>query len=343
MSFTAKKPFYKSKPFLIVGSNVLVIAIVAAVLFIVNTDDNKKEVKKTTPTTTVKKKNLKAPLTGLDDIDGQANSRPALAVKIGNNIEARPQAGITEADIVYEEIVEGGITRYMAIFNSTVPERVGPVRSVRGMDPNIALNWGGIFAYSGGTDVNENKIRSTKGILALNETAAGTGMKRDSARGAPNNLYVIPSEMFSKGGKPVPPKAQFKYSQEVSLLADPASTFVVGFRSGFACTWKFDRETGKYQRSYGAKPVVDQQGIQVGVDNVIVQFINYPSESEGITTGSGEAWLFRNGKVVKGTWSRPTNSKPATYKDVEGNVMLLKQGQTWVELASTATEVTVTP
>lgn len=342
MTFKSKKPFFKSKPFLAIAGCVLIIAIVGAVLLL-KSDDAKKSETTTTTTTTVPKKDAIAPLTGVADPTGESLTRPALAVKIGNNSEARPQAGITEADIVYEEIVEGGITRYMAIFNSTVPERVGPVRSVRGMDPNIALNWGGIVAYSGGSAANEKKIKNTDGILALNETAAGNGMKRDSSRGAPNNLYVIPSVMFEKGGTPVPPVAQFKYGKEASVLADPASKFVVEFKSGFACTWTYDVATQKYLRSYGAKPVVDQKSKQVAADNIVVQFIQYPSESEGITTGTGDAWIFRNGKVLKGTWERPSTNAPATFKDVEGNVMKLKPGQTWVELASTTTGVTVTP
>ncbi|HMS24765.1 MAG TPA: DUF3048 domain-containing protein [Acidimicrobiia bacterium] len=344
MSFKSRTPVYRKKPFVIVGAMAIVIALVGVILFSTQSDPSKVAVKKKSPvTTTTEKKIVLAPLTGLEDPTGDSRERPAVAIKIGNNPEARPQAGITEADIVYEEIVEGGITRYLAIFNSTVPERVGPVRSVRGMDPNIALNWGGIFAYSGGAAKNEAKIKSTKGILALNETAAGSGMKRDSSRGAPNNLYAIPSVLYTKGGTPVPPIAQFVYSPKPSLLADPASSFIVGFKSGFACTWKYDVATSKYLRSYTSNPVVDQKGKQVAAENVVVQFISYPSESEGITTGSGNVWIFRNGKVVKGTWERPTTEAPATFKDAEGNILSLQPGQTWVELASTSTVVTVTP
>ncbi len=343
MTFKSRKSFFKSKPFLIGGAALIVICVVGVVLFSSSNNDSKADVTVSSTTTTAPKKNPIAPLTGVEDPSGDSLKRPALAIKIGNNPEARPQAGIAEADIVYEEIVEGGITRFMGIYHSSVPERVGPVRSVRGMDPNIALNWGGIFAYSGGAAQNEKKIRNTKGILALNETAAGNGMKRDSSRGAPNNLYAIPSVLFEQEGTPIPPVAQFKFSKNVSVLADLASKFVVEFKSGFACTWTYDAKTEKYLRSYGTKPFVDQKGTQVAADSVVVQFIQYPSESEGITTGTGDVWIFRNGKVLKGTWERPTTAAPATFKDVEGNDMKLKAGQTWVELASTTTPVTVTP
>ncbi|HSO95040.1 MAG TPA: DUF3048 domain-containing protein, partial [Acidimicrobiia bacterium] len=91
-----------------------------------------------------------APLTGQPDTNG-ARHRPALAVKIENTPDARPQAGLDTADVVYEEQVEGGITRFWAVFNSTRPTTVGPIRSVRAMDPNLLAPLGGIAAYSGGT------------------------------------------------------------------------------------------------------------------------------------------------------------------------------------------------
>ena len=90
-----------------------------------------------------------APLTGLADPSGASLTRPALSVKVENTDAARPQAGIDQADVLYEEVVEGNITRFIAIFNSTVPDVIGPVRSVRQEDPDIVWPLGGVFAYSG--------------------------------------------------------------------------------------------------------------------------------------------------------------------------------------------------
>src|SRR5216110_2587366 len=90
-----------------------------------------------------------APLTGLPDPHGVANHRPAITVKV-NNTDARPQAGIDQADVVYEEVVEGGYTRLAAIFNSHAPGKAGPVRSVRRTDQSIVWPIGGVFVYSGG-------------------------------------------------------------------------------------------------------------------------------------------------------------------------------------------------
>lgn len=341
MSFQSRSTWWKNKYFL---SGVGVVIVGAVIGFaVLSGSEKKEEPAATTSTTTTTKEKITAPLTGLVDESGETQNRPAVAIKIGNNPEARPQAGINDADIMYEEIVEGGVTRYMGVYHSQSPERVGPVRSVRGMDPNIALNWGGVFAYSGGAAKNETKIQNSDGILALNETAAGDAMKRDSARSAPNNLYALPAKLFVKEGTPVPPRAQFTYSSQVPSTAQTASQFVVAFQGGFAATWTYDVETKRYLRSYGTKPVVDQEGEQTAYDNIVVQFITYPSESEGITTGTGDVWIFRNGKLVKGTWDRPGTSLPAEFTDSDGNVIALTPGQTWVALASKTTPVTVTP
>ena len=88
------------------------------------------------------------PLTGIES--GTVPARPALAVKIENSVDARPQTGLNAADMVWEEVVEGGITRYVAVYHSTLPAQIGPIRSVRPMDPAIAAPLHGLFAFSGG-------------------------------------------------------------------------------------------------------------------------------------------------------------------------------------------------
>ena len=115
----------------------------------------------TTTTTTVVHRRVAA-LTGLPDPTAVTKRRSALTIKIDNTPEAHPQYGINEADVVYEEIVEGGITRLAAIFNSNLPTKVGPVRSVRRTDREIVFPIGGIFAFSGGAQyaISEHRDRA---------------------------------------------------------------------------------------------------------------------------------------------------------------------------------------
>src|SRR5580693_9015689 len=113
-----------------------------------------------------------APLTGLPDATGVSLTRPALTVKIENTPEALPQWGISEADVVYEEIVNGGITRLAAIFNSHAPTKIGPVRSVRPTDTQVVWPIGGIFAYSGGAPYAVDSIETVPSLTLVNETQA---------------------------------------------------------------------------------------------------------------------------------------------------------------------------
>src|ERR1700683_1618819 len=145
------------------------------------------------------------PLTGLPDPTGQALTRPALSIKIENTPEARPQTGLDQADVVYEEVTEGGITRFMAVFNSQVPAVIGPIRSARAMDPDLFTPLGGIFAYSGADAPNVALVNAVAGVdvIADNGTTS-TGMYRDPTKGSPHNLYGQTALLFAKGGKPAP-------------------------------------------------------------------------------------------------------------------------------------------
>src|SRR6202167_1507249 len=135
----------------------------------------------TTTTTTTLPPSPTAPLTGLRDPSGLSVKRPALTIKIENTPQALPQWGIDQADVVYEEIVNGGITRLAAIFNSHAPAKVGPVRSVRPTDTQVVWPLGGIFAHSGGAPYAVASIQTVPSLTLVNETQAGDAMFRDNA------------------------------------------------------------------------------------------------------------------------------------------------------------------
>src|SRR4051812_22578053 len=124
-------------------------------------------------------------------------NRPALAVKIENSIDARPQTGLNAADMVWEEVVEGGITRYVAVFNSTIPPEIGPVRSVRPMDPAIAVPLHGVLAFSGGAGWILNLVKQS-GAQTLSQDAGNAGFYRSRARSAPHNVYATPQTLINQ-------------------------------------------------------------------------------------------------------------------------------------------------
>src|SRR4051794_9278339 len=136
-----------------------------------------------------------APFTGLPDATRASLKRCAITVKIDNTKNGHPKYGVEQADVVYEEVVEGGITRLAAVFNSHDPDRVGPVRSVRKTDQSLVWPIGGVFVYSGGAPYAIASI-STAPVVRLDETRAGPLMFRDHSRRAPWNLYAHVNFMY---------------------------------------------------------------------------------------------------------------------------------------------------
>src|ERR1700683_2490962 len=151
-----------------------------------------------------------AALTGLPDPTAVTKRRSALTIKMDNTPQAHPQYGINRADVVYEEIVEGGITRLAAIFNSNLPTKVGPVRSVRRTDREIVFPIGGIFAFSGGAQYAITSIE-TAPVKLIQESNAGAAMYRDPTRPPPHNLFANAVLLMKEGGKVHPPPALFTY------------------------------------------------------------------------------------------------------------------------------------
>jgi len=301
-----------------------------------------------TTTTTTKPHYPTAPLTGLPDPSGLSLKRPALTVKIENTPQALPQWGIDQADVVYEEIVNGGITRLAAIFNSHAPAKVGPVRSVRPTDTQVVWPLGGIFAYSGGAPYAVASI-STAPVKLVDESSAGTAMFRDPNLYAPHNLFAVAPQLFAFGGTPVPPPPLFSYrpsTQKAGGLA--VVSFVVTFPSMYPVTWTWDTATASWDRTLFGMADVTGTGVRESPKNVIVMFVNYVN---GIGTeasyanlqGSGTAAFFVDGKETEGTWSRgPSKADVIQYKTANGKTALLTPGQTWVELLNVGAPLSVT-
>jgi hypothetical protein len=280
-----------------------------------------------------------APLTGLPDPTGQSLTRPALSIKIENTPEARPQTGLDAADVVYEEITEAGITRFLAVFNSTIPPMAGPVRSGRIMDPDLLAPLGGIFAYSGGIQQTEQAISATPGVNVIVDTGSDPALIRDKTKQAPHNLYAVTNLLLARGGKPVPPAPLFQYLPAGQpFTGTGVSAFTVHFDELYRPTYTYDPASNTWKRSIGLTPFTDTDGpgVQDAPTNVIVQFVscclNSPEGGNYQTVGNGDMVVFSAGREVQGHWSRATNTQPIQYTDLNGNPIKLTPGKTWVEL-----------
>ena len=278
-----------------------------------------------------------APLTGLPDPSGESVKRPAVSVKVENTAAAVPQGGLEQADVVYEEVVEGNITRLVAMFNSQVPAVIGPVRSVRAIDPDIIWPLGGIFAFSGGAPGNvDAALAAPVNVITENNTdILVRNASGQPPRDAPHNLYALGPQLFGAGGQPVPPPPLFQYylpGAPPNPLAPGVLSMHIGFDAGYDSNYTWDAPSGTWQRTFLGGPHLTVSGKQVAPNNVVVQFTQYTGEAEGSTVGEGDVWVFSDGQLRQGRWIRPDHTQPARYVDPAGQPILLRPGTTWVEL-----------
>lgn len=287
------------------------------------------------------------PLTGLPVTDPGLAERPALVVKIDNNARARPQSGLNEADIVFEEIVEVQ-TRFAVVFHSQGADPVGPIRSGRTQDVLLlgSLN-SPLFMWSGG---NGNVTRTIEGSDFVNLSAQrsnvykAAGFFRSSERSNPHDLYASTTGAWTLApeGATAPPQ-QFLYRKQDDVAVGEAATGLDLNMDGLPIEWRFDAPSGAYLRSNNGTPHMDALSGQVSTENVLVMFVDYqPSPAderspEAQTIGTGEAWLFTGGVLARGTWTRNDRLSAIVLHDAAGATIPLTPGRTFIELARVAT------
>jgi len=281
------------------------------------------------------------PLTGLPRGSGDA-TLPSLAAKIDNASQARPQVGLDEADIVFEELVEGGLTRYVAVWHSSVPAEIGPVRSVRPMDPDIVSPFGGILAYSGGQQRFVEAMLDAPVASAINgQSDVEDFFYRTSDKVAPHNVLVLGPELVSYFADRQGPPPQFNYATGVedasaTLTGSEASALRVNFSGVSAPTWTWSPDDEAFLRSQtNGAPDTALSGTQLSAHNVVVIEVDIDVIQDIPTTqmvSSGEGLVATGGKVVRVSWNKPSAVSPIELTDSSGARVLLAPGQTWVEL-----------
>jgi hypothetical protein len=288
------------------------------------------------------------PLTGLPVTDPAVAARPALVVKIDNNRSARPQSGLNEADIVFEEIVEVQ-TRFAAVFHSQGADPVGPIRSGRTQDIALLGSFNRpLFTWSGGNK-NVTKAIDNSDLVSLSaqnlHAYQGGGFFRFNQRRSPHNLYAQTSKLWTLAAPGAgPPPQQFQYRAAGEPVLGEVASGATGDMFGLSITWMFDPVTGLYGRTSGGEAHSDAlSGGQVTTNNVVVMEVAYrPSPAdvrspEAQTVGTGSALVFTGGKVVRGTWTRTDRLSPVVLTAADGSPILLTPGRTFVELARSGT------
>ena len=294
-------------------------------------------------------------LTGLPQDDPKKQDRPALTVKIDNAPVARPQSGLDRADVIYEEVVEGGVVRFLAVFHSRDAEAIGPVRSVRPVDPDIVTPIKGLFAYSGGTPPFVAAIKKAPVTLVGFDERTKAYTKR-KGKPAPHNLFTSTAELYEgakESAQPPPPLFTFLPSDQAFGVAggSPLTHFAVQMGGPTKAAWDWDAGAGVWRRLTNGTPHTVEGGEQIGSANVIVQFVKYRDtaarDAAGFRVptaevkGTGEAWVLSGGRLIKAKWEKKNAAAITLYTDSAGLPVRLRPGTTWVSLAPTGAQTTV--
>ena len=279
--------------------------------------------------------------------------RRVVAVKIDNHPKARPQSGLQAADAVYEILVEGGLTRFIALFHQSDVDYIGPNRSGRPTDSTvIAALSGAPFQISGAQSWVQRIFRSD-GINVVYDNGVTTG--RISSRSAPQNLYTsslaIRQWADDKGWPDENPGNLFTYGEPTPGEGE-ATKIVVEFSNAPPAVWAWDGE--QYLRFNGTTPHewVDKDGTrgQVSFDTIVTMKMRRYTKSDPTgkgssvpamdTIGTGDAFVFSNGQVVGGTWERGSTDDPFSLIGVDGSEIVLPPGRVWISLVPDTKNIT---
>lgn len=279
-----------------------------------------------------------APLTGLA-VDHEITDRVVM-VMVNNHSKARPQSGLDQADMVYEMLEEGLITRFMAFYQSHSPKTVGPVRSIRPYNVELGQGFDAIMSHAGGSVAALSMIKGGE-YADLDEIYAyGKAYWRDKSRRAPHNLYTSIAKLragaeekgYSLGGNT--PVFSYK-SVDEPMSGDAATAIHVTYSKRNTAGYEYDEATKQYKRLTAGKPHMDKEtGKQLTATNVLViaarhQTLDQEGRLEIDTTGPGEGYIFQRGKALPITWERRDGAIRAYQNGIE---VKLYPGTTWVNV-----------
>jgi hypothetical protein len=294
------------------------------------------------PTVSEPTPELILPLTGLPATGG-VPERPALVVKVDNTARSRPQLGLSSADLVVEELVEGGLTRLAVMYHSTLPAIVAPVRSVRTTDVGIVAPTGGALVASGGARRVLQAIGAA-GITVLSSSEAG--LSRDPSRRAPYDVVLDPTLALTAAAglvEPAVPYLPWAPADAAPATGTPAASAAVTFSGGHTTRWQL--VDGAWLRLDDLATEGDQfRAVNLLVLRVTTRDAGYRDPAgnpvpETVLEGSGQALLLTGGQVVRGSWSKASAAAPFRLADASGADLGVPPGTTWIELVPEAGSV----
>lgn len=302
----------------------------------------------TTPNSPTEQKYY-APYTGEEVTKEVANNIAFMSI-IENSPEARPQSGFTEADIVFEAMAEGGITRCLALYQKDNSPKIGPVRSMRTYFIDLAYEYNLPFAHCGGSHDALDRINKEK-PMSLNEMVNGSYYWRDKTiKIQEHGLYTstdkIKALITEKDYIKSPTvKLNFDKAYWDNLNAPAANNITVKFNGQYTTAYTF--KDGLYYKSMNKIPSINKEDSKpVAVKNIVIQKVNYRTRANELyldadLIGQGDGYIISNGKAQKVTWSKADLHSQTIFKDENGKIVPLNPGKTWWHLLDQTSNLTI--
>ncbi|WP_353894388.1 DUF3048 domain-containing protein [Proteinivorax hydrogeniformans] len=260
----------------------------------------------------------------------QTEPNPIYGVVYDNSPNARPQHGISQASLVYEHEVEGRATRYLALF-STLPSKVGPIRSAREHSTKLAWENDVNFVYASAS--RDNLERIEKWGLSRTNALYHSAFYRDSNRRAPHNLYVNLSTLNTAR----PSSGSVVRPGNISRQGNTGNSTSIQYSNSYRVSYQYNAKQGAYRRMINGEPHRDATGEQIWARNVIIQYTDHPTDWRRRTTpqlvGEGSIDFYSMGQHFTGTWKKDSPSSPTRFYYDDGQEIERVYGQTWVQIA----------
>ena len=296
------------------------------------------------------------PLNGLPVSDPAVLQRRPILVRYGNDAGAWPHAGISQAEVVYEDVMEAyWITRITAVFLAEQPEAVGPVRSARPINLATVPQYDGVFVYSGAS-TGVSQLLAQADFPKITEGISTAGFYRSAKKKSPHNLYTsVPAlrkYLADKGLEKAVDLEGFVFAAEPPQ-GQPALKIHIPYPRTSIVDYSYNADKGLYMRFVQGEPYLEElTGQQIGMANVVVQYVAHEKtdiveDSLGstainiVTIGEGRVQIFRDGRVIEGTWKRAQITDFPQYLDAQGNPIPLKPGSTWVQFVPPDYQLTI--
>ncbi len=284
-----------------------------------------------------------SPLTG-EGVEEELLRRTPVAVVIDNQIDARPQSGLSSACIVYEIPTEGGITRFLAFFYRQLPSKIGPVRSLRLAFLDIIPEYDAVLIHAGGDTRALKKIKSGDiKIRNLDQFQSGRYFWREKSRQPPYNLYTSGVNLFKalkdKGWEYISKSYEsFSFTTPPQEKGDIKEVEIKNSPASYGSLWVYDKESNAYTRNQAGKPHNDElTGENITTKNLLILIV----KGKVTTTlghldleivGEGKTYLFRDGQIFEGKWKKPSPDSRLELTGITGEKMTFTVGKIWISL-----------